>query len=474
MKLCSVIVFVLAIFSNLNACALCALYSPTAHANIKFISQNMALKEIKIQWIFSENFTKLTFETYDINSNLKLEDAELKEIKKALLDYLKPRSYLISASYYDGSQKDISLKLDPKDVRVLVQNLRLKFEFDFSLNLELKDKRVVKITIFDPEDYFNFKIASGEFYELEDGFFIKPNVNLNTGFYEITTKAPPKPLLHQLVPNEQQLNEQKFEIDKIDESKTNFISMLGVKYLGELKSLIKNGGDIHFILLISFIYGLLHAAGPGHGKLLTTSYFAANGGSYVKAFLFALKIGFLHVIGALVLVYATMFLVESFVSKTVNEVAGVTTKISAILIVLVACAMLVAKFKKNKFKFSPSGSSSRILNSSCACSCPKCSCKKDGEWFVVLGASLVPCPGVVLVFILAFSIGSFGAAFLSALMIGLAMAIVIFLAAVFGRALNLGFSKFKPVGFYFEILALCLMIMLGVFMFIASQRIQVL
>ncbi|MFW5618611.1 MAG: hypothetical protein ACOCMY_01815, partial [Campylobacter hyointestinalis] len=62
----------------------------------------------------------------------------------------------------------------------------------------------------------------------------------------------------------------------------------------------------------------------------------------------------------------------------------------------------------------------------------------------------------------------------SALMIGLAMAIVIFLAAVFGRALNLGFSKFKPVGFYFEILALCLMIMLGVFMFIASQRIQVL
>jgi len=38
------------------------------------------------------------------------------------------------------------------------------------------------------------------------------------------------------------------------------------------------------ILGIAFLYGLIHAAGPGHGKALVAFYFTSNKSNYKKAF----------------------------------------------------------------------------------------------------------------------------------------------------------------------------------------------
>ncbi|OCS42906.1 hypothetical protein CFVI02298_02630 [Campylobacter fetus subsp. venerealis cfvi02/298] len=80
----------------------------------------------------------------------------------------------------------------------------------------------------------------------------------------------------------------------------------------------------------------------------------------------------------------------------------------------------------------------------------------------------------MLVFVLAFSLGSFGIGLASAFMIGLGMASVIFIAAVFGKSMNDSLFKFKNLRVYLEFLALALMIVLGVYMFIISSRVSVL
>ncbi|RUT49286.1 HoxN/HupN/NixA family nickel/cobalt transporter [Campylobacter fetus] len=510
-----VVLTLILLLQSAFGCALCSLYSPTAHTEISFIEDDDKIKDAKVKWIFSENFTELTFKTYDINSNLKLEEDELSEIQKALLDYLEPKDYLMDFSYYDGEEKSKKLNLKTNEVKTAIEDGRLVFTFLFPLNLDLKDGRVIRISIFDTQEYFNFKIADSSAYETKSGLFINPNINLNIAFYEIDKEKKTnsdKPSLASIIPKNTNLSnadespkydstqnatlDSLKDIDRIDEEKYNLLAKVSTNYLDNLKMLIKDssGSGVFAILLVSFVYGFLHAAGPGHGKLLTASYFAANRASYMKAINLSLKIGFLHVIGALILVYVMMFVINAFITKATNEAASITTKISAVIIILIAIFMIFTKlkiiFKSKKIKFKTISDQSKTYtkifncsnsnhehNGTCGCVCASFSSgfpRSVYEWMLVFAAALVPCPGTVLVFVLAFSLGSFGIALASALMIGLGMASVIFIAAVFGKSMNDSLFKFKNLRVYLEFLALALMIALGIYMFIISSRVSVL
>lgn len=481
----------LAIFFTLNlqACALCALYTPTAHASLKFSATQNHLNKIEIKWIFSENFTKLIYQSYDMNANSKLEEKEIKEIKKALLDYLEPRNYLTKFTYFDENNDEKKLDLQSEDTKIFIENARLCFVFSFKIDLELKLSRVLKVLINDDEGYFNFMMTDKDIVPLSNRFAFKPNSNLNSGFYKIITADANSSFISTSSPELSKLNLP----EKIDKSEYNVVSKANVDYLDKIRNLLKSkDAPLLATLIISFLYGLFHAAGPGHGKMLTTSYFAANGGSYSKAFFFALKIGVLHVAGALALVCASMFALENLAAKQAADAANITTKFSAIAIIFVACFMLLNKLKKRKIKFvnSPLNlqvNSSKSIQKSAIfaqnhvsnCSCKVCeslSKKRDKsglqEWLVILSASLTPCPGTILAFTLAFSVSNFALAFFSAVAMSLGMTGVIFVAAVLGKNLNLSFKNI--FGIYFEILALFAMIALGIVMFVASNKVIVL
>ncbi len=56
------------------------------------------------------------------------------------------------------------------------------------------------------------------------------------------------------------------------------------------------------ILLISFLYGVFHAIGPGHGKVVTASYFAANRAKVIEGFTLSFMISTVQAISAIVIV----------------------------------------------------------------------------------------------------------------------------------------------------------------------------
>ena len=79
------------------------------------------------------------------------------------------------------------------------------------------------------------------------------------------------------------------------------------KYLVE----IEKGEDklaLIFLLMASFLYGVMHSLGPGHGKALAFSYFSAKKSSYFQAFIVSLATAFVHIVGALILVLISIFL----------------------------------------------------------------------------------------------------------------------------------------------------------------------
>ena len=756
-----------AIFSSrIFACALCALYTPTAHVSITPVAQDGKIVSLHFSWLFSQNFTDVIMQTYDINSNAKLENSELTEITKAMTDYLTPKNYLCEAEFYDQAPKNAKpalsnlvgtqIKGNFKNAISLVKKGRLVFEFDQKVGFELRNGRVLKISINDDQGFFNFKMLDDKPINLGEGFVAKPNSNLATTFIEFSGEKPkiadkkppissaPNSDLAQsgVASSEQSLAGSEDKLAQGGQAKPNASSArrsnqrsvgdivseataeaqkniaasdaiaqinkaakkdaqakggpvnsgrLGSENLeaaakngenaaaslGDDSNLAQNGGDrsaainfndsansvasvdkdtgqnlaarrdnslnsahstqnfatspnslnlaknsaskngaasdsdnissepqkeatlgfvaqktmdfmkslktafrassehasastILWVLALSFIYGFFHAAGPGHAKLLTASYFLAHGGSYVKAFGFALKIGLLHVLGALVLVSASMFMLQNVAGLVSANSASITTKISALLIIVITALIIYDKarrvrsgarhdagcscaacasaantagtdahlkntaftnagdsahaasksYKFSKFK-TPSGESAQYLdtknlgtaataelnldlnlNANLEENSPNqneqkkalnstnfssqspsrslqngatCGGEKGREWLIALAAALVPCPGTILIFVLAFSLGSFALSVASALFIGFGMSVVIFLAALFGAKANeLSSKRLVSLKLYVEFLGLFVMFGLGIFMYFLSDNLRVL
>ncbi|WP_159718686.1 nickel/cobalt transporter [Geminicoccus flavidas] len=99
----------------------------------------------------------------------------------------------------------------------------------------------------------------------------------------------------------------------------------GMRDLKEGDSLLPLVGGIG----LAFLYGAIHAIGPGHGKLVITSYFATRNARPWYGFLMAARIGTMHVVSAVVVVGFADFLLR-------RTFSGVPTELPAIRIIAYA------------------------------------------------------------------------------------------------------------------------------------------
>ena len=90
----------------------------------------------------------------------------------------------------------------------------------------------------------------------------------------------------------------------------------------EVRAYKENGAlaPVLGLLLVSFLYGVAHAAGPGHGKMATAAFFGANRATATQGITMSALIGLFQALSAIVFVGAFALLFRLSQTETVRSV----------------------------------------------------------------------------------------------------------------------------------------------------------
>jgi len=221
------------------------------------------------------------------------------------------------------------------------------------------------------------------------------------------------------------------------------------------------------LIVIAFLYGVLHAAGPGHGKAVATFYLLSRGRKLGRGILLGTSIAFLHGLSGVALVLAAHFVLKRGVAGSLEAVILTTQLISYSLIVLVGAGLLIKSLFSWHAQHGNDGSNQRHASEE----------KRRNPLAMALAVGVIPCPGVVLVMLFCLSLNMVGLGLLLAffLILGMAMTIsVVGVAGLAGKNLALGAleRRQRPAKIFqrsIEIAASLLVMVLGL-LFLATIR----
>jgi ABC-type nickel/cobalt efflux system permease component RcnA len=169
-----------------------------------------------------------------------------------------------------------------------------------------------------------------------------------------------------------------------------------------------------FGLLLAFGYGAIHAAGPGHGKLVVMTYFLSRDAKIGRGLLMGAQIAVMHVLSAIVVVVFADLLLRKGFGGAPSEVPAVRV-VSYGLILVIGLAML---WRAARRAAAPAEQAHHHHDHACGCGA-----RHDEGGLLSFGVGLVPCTGSVLILLYAMANGILLAGLTLVTMIALGMAV---------------------------------------------------
>lgn len=209
------------------------------------------------------------------------------------------------------------------------------------------------------------------------------------------------------------------------------------------------------VLMMAFVYGALHAAGPGHGKAVAISFISSRNASLGSGLLFGSLIAFCHGFSGVICVLGVYYFLKGGISGILGSVSHTTQIVSYSLIALLGFGIFIKNSYSLFFRPKPeadSGDSGILVTPA--------NDVKESKWAFVLWAvtvGVVPCPGVIMVLLFCLSLNMLGLGLWLAVFISLGMATTISLvvvSVVFGRGLSLRSVSEKRVAVVEKIIGL--------------------
>lgn len=172
------------------------------------------------------------------------------------------------------------------------------------------------------------------------------------------------------------------------------------------------------LAFVSFIYGVVHAAGPGHGKVFIGSYMIAGKSSYFDSIKAAIVVVGAHTVSAAIVITVIFAVFGAITMHTTASVEENIQVLSAVLISLVGAFLLVSSVLKYVGKKSIAGCNHSHET------------KGKSLPALALSVGLIPCPGVTLLILFAINLGRIPAGVVSVVSMALGMIVTISIVGV--------------------------------------------
>lgn len=204
------------------------------------------------------------------------------------------------------------------------------------------------------------------------------------------------------------------------------------------------------VLGIAFLYGLIHAAGPGHGKALVAFYFTSNKGDYKKAFKMGYLISIIHAVSALIFTFGIFYILKTMFRKNFNEFSQIAMQISAVMIMAVGLYLIYEAYKNRKAKELQMAKENK------------------SEYAVAFSAGVVPCPGVMTIVLFCIVLKQYFLGILAALFMSMGMGLTISIAGILSIAFNKKAGGFlEDKGYVLEMIGALLIFSLGLLLWLS-------
>ncbi|MFP4580691.1 MAG: DUF1007 family protein [Candidatus Sumerlaeia bacterium] len=200
---------------------------------------------------------------------------------------------------------------------------------------------------------------------------------------------------------------------------------------------------ILLLCLISFGYGVLHAAGPGHGKVITAAWLAGDGRRFASGLVLGSLLALFHGISGIAVVLIGRFILERTAMATMGSADKPLQIISFSLIALLGMFLILKELItwrkagsaccRKKAGDAEKGEQELMIGHEAEDALEEAVERKDKLSHIVLlalAAGIVPCPGVVLVMLFCSAMGRTVLGLLLALCVTLGMAITISLTGL--------------------------------------------
>lgn len=218
--------------------------------------------------------------------------------------------------------------------------------------------------------------------------------NSSTG--KVKKNNPPNPIYIKLAKIQQQLSEKLSGMMREVKETGNYLSMLP-------------------LILIAFIYGTIHAAGPGHGKAIAASFLVSRGRKIQDGLFIGSFVAILHGLSGITLVLLLKLVLNKSVMSPLADITHTTKIISYSLILGVGILLTLKSLyswylnmgtKRDQYLSRPDE-------------------RPAGSLSMAFIVGLIPCPGTVIIMLFALSINMIEAGVILAISQTLGMAVTI-------------------------------------------------
>ena len=218
------------------------------------------------------------------------------------------------------------------------------------------------------------------------------------------------------------------------------------------------------LIMAAFAYGVIHAAGPGHGKAIALSYVLSQQPAYLSGLLFSSFIALFHGISGIIFVLFIRLVLDTTITGNLERVTHITQIISYSIIICFGLAIFISSIcnlLKNKDKSRHDNKRNR---------------KNINPVLSAFVVGCIPCPGVVMVMLFALSMDLLALGIILGLTISIGMAFtisIITLLAISGKVISLNMVKKKgalaiSVEHWVKIFAGLALMILGILFLVSS------